>query len=133
MVKEQESELRDMILEQHRAAGIEGFRETVKSGFLEVHSFRETSAEAILAAVIRGRGSLLAGVDLLDVLIEYIDLVSAAVEDGSTYPLFDDLTGDFVAEAVRAGLIATSEMTTASGRYGGLTGDLLRRLPLFET
>ena len=58
--------------------------------------------------------------------------VRGAVEDGSTYPLFDDLTGDFVAEAIRCGLIRYSEGNAARGRHGGLSGDLLQRLPLFE-
>jgi hypothetical protein len=46
---------------------------------------------------------------------------------------FDDLTGNFVAEAMRAGHISTSEANTARGRYGGISADLLQRLPLFET
>lgn len=133
MVKEQEAELEAMVLEQHQAAGIEGFREAVQSKRLEIHAFRQTSAKAIVEATICGGGNLLHGVDLMDLLDEYIDQVSDAIEDGRTYPVFDDLTGDFVAEAVRAGLISPSESSTAMGRYGGITSDLLRRLPLFET
>ncbi len=133
MVAEQEKELDAMVLEQHRAAGIEGFREAVKSGRLEVHPFRQSSPEAIVEAMLRGKGNLLEGINLVDIIEEYIDQVSGALEDGSTYPVFDDLTGDFVAEAVRAGLINASENSTARGRYGGISSDLLRRLPLFET
>jgi len=33
---------------------------------------------------------------------------------------FDDLTGNFVAEAMRAGLISTSEANTARGRISRL-------------
>jgi integrase len=132
MVAEQQAELDTMVLEQHKAAGIHGFREAVKSGRLEVHPFRETSAEAIVEAMLRGGGNLLYGIDLLDVLEEYIDQVSGAVADGSTYPVFDDLTGDFVAEAVRAGLITATETGADGNRYGGISSDLLRRLPLFE-
>ncbi len=122
-----------MVLEQHSAAGIHGFREAVKSGRLEVHPFRETSAEAIVEAMLRSSGNLLYGIDLLDILDEYIDQVSGAVADGSTYPVFDDLTGDFVAEAVRAGLITATETGVDRSRYGGISSDLLQRLPLFET
>ena len=133
MVKEQEAELEAMVLEQHQAAGIEGFREAVRSNRLEIHPFRQTSAEAIVEATLRGGGNIAHGFDLVDLLEEYLDLATEAIEDGLTYPVFDDLTGDFVAEAVRAGLINPSENSTASGRYGGITSDLLRRLPLFET
>jgi hypothetical protein len=133
MVAERVKELDAMVLDQHKAAGIEGFREAVRSGRLESHPFRKTSAEALVEAALRGGGNLLHGVDLKDVLDEYIDQVSEAIESGSTYPVLDDLTGDFVAEAVRAGLINPSESSTASSRYGGNAADLLRRLPLFET
>jgi hypothetical protein len=133
MVKEQEDELRTMVLEQHQAAGIHGFREVVKSGRLKMHPFRQTSAEAIVEATLRGGGNLLYGIDFIDILMEYIDEVSGAVADGSTYPVFDDLTGDFVAEAVTAGLITTSDHSEERSRYGGISSDLLQRLPLFET
>ena len=133
MVKAQEGELEAMVLEQHRAAGIHGFREAVKSGRLEIHPFRQTTAEAIIEATLRGGGNLLYGVDFVDLLVEYIDEVSGAVTDGSTYPVFDDLTGDFVAEAVNAGLITAADHTAHRSRYGGISNDLLQRLPLFET
>ncbi len=42
MVDDHQEELKAMLLEQHQAAGIEGFREAVKSGILEVHPFRRT-------------------------------------------------------------------------------------------
>lgn len=90
MVKEQEAELQAMVLEQHQAAGIEGLREAVQSKRLEIHAFRQTSAETIVEATIRGGGNLLHGVDLMDLLDEYIDQVSDAIEDGRTYPVFDD-------------------------------------------
>jgi hypothetical protein len=128
-VAEQQAELDAMVLEQHKAAGIHGFREAVKLGRLEVHSFRETSAEAIVEAMLRGGGNLLYGIDLVDVLEEYIDQVSGAVADGSTYPVFDDLTGDFVAEAVRAGLITSTEASADSPAHQGRTPEVCSRTP----
>jgi hypothetical protein len=132
MVAEQQIELEAMVVEQHQAASIEGFREAVRLGMLEVHPFRETSAEAIVEAMIRGGGDLLHGADLADLLEEFLDQVMGAVASSSTYPLFDDLTGDFVGEAVRQGFLTPSEAGVARGRHSGLSSDLLRRLPLFE-
>jgi hypothetical protein len=132
MVAEKQEDLEAMVVEQHRAAGIEGFREAVRSGVLDVHPFRETSAEAIIAAMIRGEGNMLYGVDLVDLIKEFLNQAMAAVEDDSTYPLFDDLTGNFVSEAVRDGLITPTQAGVARGQYSGLSADLLRRLPLFE-
>ncbi len=133
MVEEKRGELEAMVLEQHKAAGIEGFREAVRSGLLEVHPFRQTSAAAVAEATIRGGGDLLLrGFDLTDLLAEFIDRAMDAVMDASTYPLFDDLTGDFIAEAVSHGLLTPTKAGTARGRYGGISADLLKRLPLFH-
>jgi hypothetical protein len=54
------------------------------------------------------------------------------VEASSTYPLFDDLTGDSIGEAVRYGFLTPTKAGVARGRHSGLSADLLRRLPLFE-
>ncbi len=132
MVEKEREGLEAMVLEQHKAAGIKGFREAVRSGALEVHPFRQTSAEALVEATIRGGGGLLGGVDLADLIEEFLDQAMGAVEDASTYPLFDDLTGDFVGEAVRHGLLEPTEAGVARGRHAGLSADLLGRLPLFE-
>jgi hypothetical protein len=132
MVDEQREELETMVIEQHRAAGIKGFREAVRSGALEVHPFRRTSAEALIEATIRGRGDPIGGFDLADLLEEFLEQVTGAVEDGSIYPLFDDLTGDFVAEAIRHGFVTISDAGAARGRHSRLSSDLLQRLPLFE-
>lgn len=47
IVEKERGELEAMVLEQHRAAGIEGFREAIRSGLLEVHPFRQTAAAGI--------------------------------------------------------------------------------------
>ena len=56
MVRQQDDELRRGIIDDHRAAGIEGFREAVCEGVLEIHTFRQTSVEAIVQAHIKGEG-----------------------------------------------------------------------------
>ena len=132
MVEKERDELEATVLEQHKAAGIEGFREAVRSGLLEVHPFRQTSAAAVVEATIRGGGDLLRGFDLVDLLGEFLDQAMGAVTDPATYPLFDDLTGDFIGEAVSHGLLTATEAGTARGRYGRISGDLLKRLPMFE-
>jgi hypothetical protein len=64
---------------------------------------------------------------------EYRRTILEAVGDAKTYPLFDDLTGgDIVSKAVRQGVIQPSSADKRRGKHGGLSGDLLRRLPMFE-
>ncbi len=132
MVRGDGDKLRRDVVDQHRAAGIEGFREAVREGVLEVHAFRQTSVEALVESHLRGGVDWLSGVDKADVLIEFMEQASAAVRDGTTYPLFDAPTAGFVAAAEGFGFTQVSAAASGRGRHSGLASDLLRRLPLFE-
>ncbi len=105
-----------------------GLREAVDSKLLKLHRFEAHSVEGMLSMAAEGF-TVRAAVD--EILREYLRQAEAAME-GSGYPLFDDLTGRLVGEAVRDGAIAPSETGIRRGRHGGLSGDLLSRLPLFE-
>ncbi len=132
MVRQDQDRLRRMVVDQHKASGIEGFREAVREGVLDVHTFGQTSAGALVEAHLRGGGDWLSGVDVADVLIEFMELASSAVQDGTTYPLLDAPTAEFVAAAEGYGYTQVSEAATGHGRHSSLASDLLRRLPLFE-
>ena len=132
IVGEERDKIKQAVVDQHKAAGIEGFREAVRAGVLDVHTFGQTSAEAIVRAHIRGGGDWLGGVDVADVFVEFYEQASAAVVDGKTYPLFDAPTARFVAAAEGLGFSEVPETAAGRGRHAGLAGDLLRRLPLFE-
>lgn len=58
--------------------------------------------------------------------------VVEVVDEGKTYPLFDDLTGNIVGRAVRERLILPTPAAKRRSKHGGLSGDLLQRLPMFE-
>src|SRR5918994_327073 len=60
-------------------------------------------------------------------------MASEAVASGTTYPLLDAPTAEFVAAAEGTSFADISPTAAAMGRHSGLAGDLLRRLlPLFE-
>jgi hypothetical protein len=63
---------------------------------------------------------------------EYQRTVLEAVSNKATYPLFDDLTGDIVEQAIRKGLIRPTAGAKRRGRHAGFSGDILQRLPMFE-
>src|SRR5215218_6198006 len=63
---------------------------------------------------------------------EYRQTVLETVSNKATYPLFDDLTGNIVRQAVRMGLIRPTAGSKRRGKHGGLSGDILQRLPMFE-
>jgi hypothetical protein len=99
MVDKQSEAPEAMVVERHKAAGIEGFRQAVRSNVLEVHPFWQTSTGATIEVMLRGQGYPLYGVDPADLLEEFLDQAMGAIGDASTYPLFDDLMGDLVGEA----------------------------------
>ena len=109
MVRKEGEELRRDVLEQHRAAGIEGFRGSgARGGVLEVHTFGQTSVESLVEAHLKGDGDWLSGVDIADVLFEFLEQASEAVQAGNTYPLLDAPTAEFVAAVEGTGFAEVS-------------------------
>ena len=124
--------MRNFVEEQFRAVGGDGFREALRSGLVELHPFTHISGEGFMDMSMASELGNPVDMHEDETYEEYADRVFAAVQDARTYPLFDDVTGGMVAEAARKGLILPSKGAVARGRHGGLSGDLLRRLPLFE-
>lgn len=121
-------DLTRLVEEQFESYNARGLREAVGSGLLKLHSFGHTDAEGLLT-MAADKVPVSAAVE--DVVVEYVERASVAME-GSGYPLFDALVGELVRESVRSGLIVPSSDAVHRGRHGGLSGDLIRRLPLFE-
>jgi hypothetical protein len=112
--------------------GAEDFRVAQRSGLLELRPFATTSPDALLE-IGMSEGTSATDFFADQAYEEYRTTILEAVGDGNTYPLFDDLTGgDVVARAVSEGLIRPSPGAKRRGKHGGLSGDLLQRLPLFE-
>lgn len=63
---------------------------------------------------------------------EFVEVLSQTISDGTTYPLFDDQTGDIVRLAVKEGKFSVSEAGIARSKHSGLAANLLERLPLFD-
>jgi hypothetical protein len=114
--------------ERFKAYNARGLEDALGSGLLELHTFGSNTVEGMLSMVKEG---FRVDTAVEDILREYVDKASIAME-GDGYPLFDDLIGRMVGEAVRDGLIAPPPSAVHRGRHGGLSGDLLGRLPLFE-
>jgi hypothetical protein len=72
------------------------------------------------------------GGDQDKVIKEYLDVISEAVTSGQTYPLFDDMTGDYVNAAIKENKIVPSDISSGRAKHIGLSANLLSRLPLFE-
>lgn len=127
------SQLQGRVQEEYSGVGAEGFREALQSGLVKLQPFKHISAEKIMGmgmATDRGSSNV---IDPDETYEEYRDQILAAVGNSKTYPLFDDLTGDdIVRKAIRRNLISPSQGAVARSKHGGLSGDLLQRLPMFE-
>lgn len=121
------------VQEQFQSVGAEGFRTALRSGLVELHPFEHISAEKIVDMGMRSELAMPPDwIDADETYKEYTERIFATLGNGNTYPLFDDLTSDIVAEAIRNRLILPSQGAVARGRHSGLSGDLLQHLPLFE-
>ncbi len=112
--------------------GAVAFKVALRSGLVEVRPFAATTPEELLkmglAPASRSNDSYTD-----EAYDEYRRTILEAVGDAETYPLFDDLTGgEIVARAVHQGLILPSPSDKRRGKHSGLSGNLLRRLPMFE-
>ena len=67
-----------------------------------------------------------------EITAELFGMLADAVEGGATHPMLDERAGELVRLGVEAGYIGASETGRAMSRHGGLTSDLMRRLPLFD-
>jgi len=143
-VAEQWSNVRTIAIEMEKKAGVDSIDRAVQSGILELHTFEGTDndemvlefmtdciAGASQSPLLTHRASEMSKRN--DTMIrEFVEGVSSAVSDGSTYPLFDDLTRELVKASIDEEQIAVSESAVHRGRHSGLAGHLLERLPLFD-
>jgi hypothetical protein len=112
--------------------GAVAFKVALRSGLVEVRPFAVTTPEELLRMGLDTDSRSTASYSD-EAYEEYRRTILKAVGDDKTYPLFDDLTGgDIVSKAVRQGVIRPSSADKRRGKHGGLSGDLLRRLPMFE-
>ena len=110
--------------------GAKDFMVALRSGRIELSPFSNMSPEDVVKL---GMGTSASTRPLADrAWEEYRQTVLEAVSNKTTYPLFDDLTGNIVGRAVTKGLIRPTEGAKRRGKHGGLSGDLLQRLPMFE-
>jgi hypothetical protein len=132
MDKDMWDPVRKLVVDALDEWGAVAFKVALRSGLVEVRPFAVTTPEELLRMGLDADSRSTASYSD-EAYEEYRRTILKAVGDDKTYPLFDDLTGgDIVARAVREGVIRPSSADKRRGKHGGLSGDLLRRLPMFE-
>jgi hypothetical protein len=109
------SNLKEIAEKMLRDAGMDSLTGAIQSGLLELHTFHAGDTW-----------------DSKSMTNEFVNVLSTAISTGSTYPLFDDQTGNLVNLGVQAGQITVSEAGVTRGKHCGLASRLLERLPLFD-
>lgn len=108
-----------------------GLEKAISEGLLEVHffdRFKDTS-ETVRNLV---NDSLANDENIHAMMYEYLGMIAGAVQNGETYPMFDDATGGMLKAVVNAGGMMTSSASIAQGKQSALAADLLKRLPVFN-
>jgi len=100
----------EKLADESGAAGIVG---ALQSGLVELHPFDVSPGAS-------------------DIAKQFVDVIGGAITNGLTYPLFDDTTGNLLSSFIREGKLDVSKSAAIRGREGGLVGNLLERLPLFD-
>lgn len=112
-------------------AGIREIQAAQRSGLVDIESFAAGGVErssALSPDAAEMRSEEYYG----EITSELFGMLSGAVSQGTTHPMLDNEAGKLVRLGIEAGAIPVSEIGQAKGKHGGLTSDLLRRLPLFD-
>lgn len=109
---------------------LQEYRYALDNDLVEISPFSATTPQAL---VRQGMVETQEATDRFadDAYKEYEAKIKTAVAQGDTYPLLDDLSGDLVNKAIKNGL-ALAPTARKVSKHGGLSSDLLQRLPLFE-
>lgn len=128
-------ELWDKAIQEHsnflQPESVRGIEKAIAEGLLDVHffdKFKDTpeTIKNLVNDSLRDREVIRA------LMFEYLDLITGAVQNGETYPMFDDETGKLLKAFVEAGGILASPAKVAQSKQSALAAELLQRLPLFD-
>ncbi len=100
----------------------------VNSGLLEIHRFELNENENIGLSFLRGTFQE----SLRNISKEFLDEILESVNKNSTYPLFDNATGNLVNLAVNAGELKINQTRIAQAKQSKLAAEVLQRLPVFD-
>jgi hypothetical protein len=114
-----------------RKAGADEILAAKRSGLVDFYRFAAGGVERT-AGLDRSSNERRSDEFYEEVTAELFGVLSGAVSEGVTYPLFDDQAGELIRKGVDAGVIRVPESGATKGRQAGLASHLLRHLPLFE-
>ncbi len=136
--------IKHSVLELAKQSHIASLEPAFQSGLLRLHTFEGADSDDAVVdfmadCVIRASGSPLLAAQASDIdnrgnkiITEFVNCISDAVSDRSTYPLFDHQISELVSAGIQAKKIVVSESGVDRAKQVGLAGQLLQSLPLFD-
>lgn len=110
--------LRDKMFELAKQAGAEDLLTAVESGHLQIHPLNLADSTTDGSAD--------------DTTWAFVDALSDAVKDATTFPLLDDRSQGLLRSMIREGHIETTAASAQRGRHVALAASLLEQLPQFD-
>jgi len=121
---------------------IDQINSAIKSGVLELHEFANSDNDsaaldlmienAAATAALKATGRAPKSEQDKAWIGEFVENISNSISDDSTYPLFDNATGNLVAAGIRSKGAEVPVLGIDRGKQAELASYLLERLPLFE-
>lgn len=140
------TEIKDVSQEIGKKAGISQLDLAINSGFVELYNFNalnkdneKITIEFMADCIANSKKSKMTELHAAKIeskrdsfTAEFIEQLVGAVVDGSTFPLFDDQTGNLIKNVVNILKGSASDDNFRRGKHSGLVAFLLKQLPLFE-
>lgn len=111
-----------------KESDINGIQTAIKTNLLDLYTFKSLDFKGLAKRHFAGQDTG----DSTDVVDEFVNLISDAVANRTTYPLFDNTSGELAKLAVRDGAVSLSPIRRRQANHTALAENLLRRLPDFS-
>jgi hypothetical protein len=111
-----------------KESDIKGIQTAIKMNLLDLYTFKSLDFKGLAKKHFAGQDTG----DSTDVVDEFVNLISDAVANRTTYPLFDNTSGELAKLAVRDGAVSLSPIRRRQANHTALADNLLRRLPDFS-
>jgi hypothetical protein len=114
-IRQMWTDLGNVVTQMLEKAGADSLVYAIRSNLLELHvlgASGKTESDAMVK--------------------EFVEVLSQTISNSTTYPLFDDQTGNIVRLGVKEGKLNVSAAGIARGKHSALAANLFERLPLFD-
>ena len=137
-------EIQQKLVEFRHQNKITEFETVVSKGVLDLrplgsplNEVEQLASWLIDEPVMSPSGSLIEPADdkkrIHSMVHDFSQIMQQMLNSKNSYPLFDQMTGDFVNNGLKAGWFSVSELQVSRAKHSKLASEMIRRLPSFES